>query len=752
MSEMRVAGRSEVRLDIVDKVTGAARYASDAVVPGMAHAALVRSTVGHGVLRGVDTAVALAAPGVHCVVTMADFPDVDPFYGEWVRDQPFLARDRVRFIGEPVAGVVADTEEHAHAAAALVVPDIEPLPVLGSAVESLAAADLVIHPDRASEDPELPNVCYRSSFEYGDVDAALAEATYVHDATYTFPAVYHYAMEPHAVLATWSSDGLDVISGTQQPFKVRADLARIFNVPLGQVRVRAPYVGGAYGSKGQSKYEPVTAAMARAAGRPVRLVISIGDAFHTVSRHHATIRMRTGIGPDGGIVGRDTVITYDTGAYADKGPRVARKGAYRAAGPYRIPNIRSVGLSVYSNRVPAGAFRGFSTPQVVWAGESAIDEIARHLGVDPLGYRRQHLKRRGEPFLGDDSPLDADLAEGLGVTAEALGWGSSVPTGRGRGLAVGVKDGGGGAARSEAEVRLHPDGSVEVLAATSELGQGAKTVMGQIAAEVLGCQLADVQVRLSDTAVTPFDRGTNASRSTIGVGAAVERAAEGVRRQVCQAAEEVLGISEGLILDGSDIVVGEHRQPLMELVCASRKLPPEEIGAYSATGFSGNPTGSGPLGAAAAFYEVGYSAAEVEVDPETGQVRISRFVSAADVGFAINPAACEGQDEGATVMGIGHTLLEELEFVDGELVNGTLVDYRVPRTTDLPDDFRSILIQNRDGPGPFGSKGAGEGGLLAVAPAIANAIADATGVRIRELPLTPERVWRAIQPVEPQES
>ncbi len=742
---MRVAGQSETRLDIADKVTGAARFTTDEVVPGMAHAALVRSTVAHGTLRGVDTSAALAAPGVICVVTMADFPDVDPFYGEWVRDQPFLARDRVRYIGEPIAGVVAETEEQAHAAAALVVPDIEPLTVMGTAAEAMDAAAIAIHPDRPSEDPDLPNVCYRSQFEYGDVDTALAEAAFVHEATYTFPAAYHYAMEPHACLANWGPDGLDMLSGTQQPFKVRGDLSRIFGVPMGRIRVRAPYVGGGYGSKGQSKYEPVTAALALVAKRPVRLVNSIAESFHTVSRHHAVIHMRTGVDKDGNLIARDTRIIYDTGGYADKGPRVSRKGAYRAAGPYRIANIRSVGISVYSNRVPAGAFRGFSTPQVVWAGESAIDEIAHHLGVDPLEYRRKHLKRRGEPFLGDDAPLDADLAEGVTLAASTLGWNEPAPAGRGRGVACGVKDGGGGAARSEAEVRLHPDGSVEVLAATSELGQGAQTVMGQIASEVLGCQMADVQVRLSDTAVTPFDRGTNASRSTIGVGAAVERAAAAVRQQLCDAAEEVLGTSEGLMLDGRDVVVGEHRQPLIELVGASRKLPPEELGAYSAVGVSGNPSGSGPLGAAAAFYEVGHSAAEVEVDPDTGRVHITRFVSAADVGFAINPSTCEGQDEGATVMGLGHTMMEELDFVDGELMNASLVDYRVPRVEDLPDEFHSILIENRDGPGPFGSKGAGEGGLLAVAPAVANAVADATGVRIRDLPLTPERVWRALR-------
>lgn len=745
MSELRVAGRSETRLDIIEKVTGAAHFTTDLEVPGMAHAVLVRSTVAHGILRGIDTTAAAASPGVRCVVTIDDLPDVDPFYGEWVLDQPLLARDRVRYIGEPLAGVVADTEEQARAAAALVVADIEPLPVLGSAAQALVEGAVQIHPDRDSADPDAPNVCYRSSFEYGDVDEALAGAADVHEATYTFPAVYHYAMEPHACLASWGPEGLDVVSGTQQPFKVRGDLARMFHLPLRLVRVRAPYVGGAYGSKGQSKYEPVTAALARQSGRPVRLVVSIGEAFHTITRHHAVLTMRTGVDDEGNIVGRDTRIVYDTGGYADKGPRVSRKGAYRATGPYRIPNVRSVALSVYSNRVPAGAFRGFATPQVVWAGECAIDEIACMLGVDPLEYRRRHLKGRGEPFLGDDAPLDTDLSEGVARAAEAIGWGTPLMPSRGRGVAVGVKDGGGGAARSEAEVRLHPDGSVEVIAATSELGQGARTVLGQIAAEVLGCDLDVVRVRLSDTSVAHFDRGTNASRSTIGVGGAVQEAAAAVRSEVCAAAEEALGTSSGLQLRGADVVVGEVGMPLLQVLSSAQRIPPEEVGALSRVGVNSTLSGAGPLGHASAFYEVGHSAAEVEVDEETGEVRVLRLVSVADVGFAINPAACEGQDEGAAVMGLGHTLFEELEFVDGELMNGDLVAYRVPRSTDVPADFTTILIENGDGPGPFGSKGAGEGGVLAVAPAVANALAAVTGVRIRELPLTPERVWRALK-------
>ena len=736
-----------MRKDIVDKVTGRAQYTSDLTVPGMVHAALVRSPVAHGVVRGMDASAALALPGVLYIATAQDFADLDMYYGESILDQPFLSVDRVRYIGEPIAGIVAETDDIARAAAQLVTFDIEPLPTLGDAATAMGGST-VIHPEHPS-DAEFANVCSRSEFAYGDVDQALGRAAFVHEATYTFPAVYHYAMEPFACLATWTSDGLDMWSGTQQPHKVRADLARIFHVPLTMVRVRVPYVGGGYGSKGQSKYEPVTAALAKFAGRPVRLVTSIDEAFHTVTRHAATVEMKTGINIQGDIIARDTRIVYDTGAYADKGPRVARKGAYRASGPYSIPNTRAIGIAVYSNRVPGGAFRGFSTPQVIWAGESAIDEIARHLGEDPLEYRLKRLTPRGKPFLGDDAPMDADLAQGLRLAADSIGWGGEVKSSRGRGVASGVKDGGGGAARSEAEVHLHRDGSVEVIVSTIELGQGSHTVFAQIAADGLAAEYANVRVRMPDTLAQRFDPGTNASRSTISVGNAVYEAATRIYQDLCDTAEQVMGSSEELRLSGPEVVVGDgNRMLLVDVMSAARGLAPDWLGSMSAVGAHDTSKGDGPLGHTSAFYEVGHAAAEVEVDQETGEVRIVNYASVADVGFAINPESCEGQDEGGTVMGIGHTLFEELEFSNGEMLNSSLVDYRVPRTTDVPDRFHTILLENRDGPGPFGAKGAGEGGTLAVAPAVANAIADAIGVRIRELPLTPERVWRAIREAE----
>jgi CO/xanthine dehydrogenase Mo-binding subunit len=741
----QAVGQGLAREDAVAKVTGAARYTGDLQVAGCLHAAIARSEVAHGELLGVDVSRAAAVPGVVATLVGQELAHLDPVFGEWIPDQTPLATDRVRFHGEPLAAVVAETPAIARRAAALVTADVRPL-------------DAYLTPDAARAPGAVPlhdpgdrevNVCHRFDLEFGDVDAALDEAAWVHRATYTFPAAYHYAMEPFSCLADWDGAVLDVWSSTQQPFKVRADLARIYRLDLSQVRMRVPFVGGGYGSKGQAKYEPLTAALAMKVRRPVKLVVDVREAFLTVSRHAARIVVTTGVDAEGTMVARDTVVEYDTGGYADKGPRVAKKGAYRAAGPYRIPNVRATGTSIYTNKPPAGAFRGFSTPQVVWAAESAIDEIADHLGEDPVAYRLRHLKPRGEPFLGADTPLDADLAQGLGLAVKGIGWDAPLGAGRGRGVAVACKDGGGGSARSEAGARLHPDGSIEVQTATIELGQGARTVFRQIAADALGAPVEQVRIADTDTSVVPFDRGTNASRSTMAVGSAVADACGQLRGQLIDMAT-VDGAVEDLRLDGRDVVVRiageESRTPVAELIGRARGLPAAEIGPITAVGAHETPAGAGPLGSSTPFYEVAHGGAEVTVDHETGEVTLERYVSVADVGLAINPVTCVGQDEGAAVMGLGHTLYEELEFDDdGQLLNGALFEYRVPRASDLPTGgLHTVLLENRDGPGPAGAKGAGEGGIIAIAPAVANAVARASGVRLRDLPLTPERVWRAL--------
>jgi CO/xanthine dehydrogenase Mo-binding subunit len=497
---------------------------------------------------------------------------------------------------------------------------------------------------------------------------------------------------------------------------VRAELAEIFGVTLQQVRVVVPYIGGAYGSKCYTKYEPLASYLAREVGRPVRLT---EDPFHTLTRHAARIRIKSGVKLDGTITAREAEILLDTGAYSDIGPRVANKTSYRTIGPYRIPHVRSRAVAVFTNKVPSGAFRGYGAPQGQWAVESHMDLIAEALQLDPLAFRLQNLVSHGERWNPKDTPIDGEFREGLRWVADRIGW-----PGGNMGLAVAVKDGGGRHTIAQATVRVHHDGTATVQVDAVEMGQGSRTVLGQIAAETLGLPFESVHVTLPDTDVMPWDQGVSASRGTTVVGKAVWEAARACRERLA---------AEGLAPDAA----GE--EALGAVVRGMFGMPGGEVVGHGIV----KPGSFGP--GATTYWEAGFGAAEVAVDEETGVIRVERYVTAADVGIAINPETAEGQDHGAALMGIGHSLFEELQYQDGQLVNGNLVEYRVPTFSDLPEDFESHLIENGDGPGPFGCKGVGESGIIPVAPAIANAVARACGVRLFDLPLTPERVWRALR-------
>jgi CO/xanthine dehydrogenase Mo-binding subunit len=735
---------AHVTEDIRAKVTGRARYASDLEMPGTLHGALVRSDVAHGLLVRVDTSEAEQMPGVHCVLTAADFDGIDPYYGELVLDQPMLAIDRVRYIGEPVAAVVASTRAEAVEAARSVTFEIEPLPTAFTSEEALRSDAPVIQPNGPGATGEFNNICRESSIARGDVDVAFEQAAFVHHASYDCPPVYHYAMEPHCSLASWESGRLEVISGTQQPFRVRDTLARMFSLPASRVSVRAPYVGGAYGSKGETKYEPVVAAMARKAGRPVKLLISVDEAIHTVTRHGCRVEMWSALDSDGTITGRRSEVTFDTGAYSDKGPRIAHRGAIRVTGPYRIPNYSAVSRAVFTNTVPAGAFRGFSTSQVLWASESAMDEIARHLGEDPIAYRRRHVLRGEEPYIGFDSPMDADLDESLTRAENAIGTGD-LPAGTGRALALGVKDGGGGAATAAAHLHLHLDGSVEVIAGASDIGQGVRGMLIGLTARTLGIPREQVEVRVGDTDNAPFDRGTNASRTTVGIGTAVAKAAAQTREIVAEAWRKDVGTDDELRIEGDRVIGGSESRSLGELLAAAVGLPQREFPGLSVTATHTDAAEPGSSHFPTMFYEACTTAARVKVDTDTGQIELQRLVSVAETGFALDPAACHGQNIGAAMMGVGTTLSEQLTYEQGELINSNMIEYRVPTIEFLPTEgFDSILVEGGEGPGPDGAKGIGEAGIIVVAPAIANAVEDAVGIRLRSLPLHPETVWRAM--------
>jgi CO/xanthine dehydrogenase Mo-binding subunit len=505
------------------------------------------------------------------------------------------------------------------------------------------------------------------------------------------------------------------------------------------VEVNVPFVGGAYGSKSYFKIEPLAVAIARkTGGRAVRIAQSVEEAMLTTRRHSARIRIKTGIKRDGTLVARTAEVLMDTGAYADNGPRVAKRAISRMIGPYKLAHCKVDVLAVYTNTVPAGSMRSIGGPQTIWALESHMDSVAARLQMDPLEYRRLQLLDRGQVLKPGATPMDADLRAGLQAAAAPLQSNSRRPGGIG--LAIGVSDS-EAMPVSVALLRLLADGSAVLLAGTTEVGQGARTILCQIVAQELSIPVAKVTMRGTETRTTPFDRSTGASRSTTVMGSAVKAAALDLRRQLIEAAVEILRVNASTItLSNGQAVSGDKQMTYGQVVSAFFGMPGGELIGRGYMRPDGTLGKSLPL-----FWETGMGSAEIAVDEETGAIRVEKYVTVADVGKALNPLQAEGQDEGAAIQGLGNTLFEALEYENGQPLNASLVDYRVPRFTDLPALFTSALVQNSDGPGPYGAKGMGESGIVSVAPAIGNALFNATGVRIRDLPLTPERVWRALR-------
>ena len=739
---MDIIGVSVPRIDAIDKVTGRAAYVGDLEVSGMLHGKILRSPLPHALITGIDTSEALKLPGVTAVLTRDDLEGLDPFYGAVVRDRPFIATDKVRYQGEPVAAAVAVDLATAEEALDLIQVEYEELPVVSDTLEALSGTGETVHDT---------NLCRESGYEWGDVADAFTKADHVFEDTFTFPMVYHYAMEPHAVIADYSNQGITVWSTAQHPFLVREDLARMFGFQLQQVRVVVPYLGGGYGSKSYTKLEPLVVALSKVAGRPVRVALTVEEAFKTIRRHSARCTVKTGVMNDGKFVARECLIHLDTGAYADNGPLVADRAAERVMGAYHWDNVKIKSYAVYTNSTPAGSFRSIGAPQAAWASESQVDIIADALGLDPLEIRLKNLVIKGEEFRPDRRPLDADPAAGLRLAAQAIGMNldrepedqdSELPIKIGRGIGCNLS-GVGSSPTSTAIVRLHVDGTVTVFAGTTEIGQGSRGVLAQVASQELQVPLDQVGMVSSDTGIVPYDRSTGSSRSTTMMGLAVQGAAKEVKEQLLELGalhfdcpEEELSVNDGVVLRGTESV-------------AYGTLIEEEFGGRAGEllgrGYVTPRMNNGRLRQGPAFWEVGIAAAQIEVDTDTGAIRIPHYVSVADVGVAINPQQCEGQDEGASMQGLGHTLFEEMVYEDGQLLNPNMVDYKVPTFADLPGDLESMMIENHDGPGPFGAKGLGEGGIVSAAPSVANALFQATGVRIKDLPLTPERVWRAIR-------
>jgi CO/xanthine dehydrogenase Mo-binding subunit len=744
MTEQKI-GVSPHRVGGYERVTGAQEYLADIDFSDVLHVKLVTVPCGRARIISIDTSAAAAVPGVRLVLTADDLPQPVVRYGPQFQDRPILAVGETKFHGEPVAALAADTRDAAEEAAGLVVVEYEELLGVYTVEQALAPeAPLVREPElRPEDDPTRDsNVLTTRVFEWGDVDSA--EADLVIDETYSFPMITHFAIEPHAFAAAPDEDGIAIWSTIQHPFLLQRLMAKLLDLPLAKVRVYAPDPGGGFGGKQNIKLEPLVALMALETGRPVRLVLTLDESFQASRRVSSEVRVRSGFSKDGRILFEDIHSDYMLGAYADIAERVVAKSQYTAAGPYKIPDVRITARSILSNTTPACAFRGFGTPQVNWAVESNIDAAARALGIDRAEMRLRNLATRGEEVVPNDTPADGIWPQTVEKAMALIGWDTPVPEGRGRGLAVGIKAS-ATTGLSYSMVRLLIDGSVLVYAGTSDMGQGARTIFAQIVANEMGTPIDMVNVIMGDTAVVPYDQQTSASRSTVFMGNAIMGACRDIQAQVRAMAAEAESVPESQIVVDRGVVNLPHAEvPVIEVVQASLgKLGGEVIGNGV---YRKEVEPDHPLGGSPAFYEFNCTAIELSVDEDTGHITIHEHIIVGDTGKSLNPQQVTGQDEGAAIQGLGHTLMEHMILDESGFVrNLGAIDYRIPTSMDLPLHMESAAIENEDGPGPYGAKGVSEGGLLSIQSAVASALTDATGVVFTKLPLTPEHVWRSLR-------
>ena len=734
-------------LDARERVTGELQLTIDQTMPGMAHAAVVRSPVPHARIRAVDTSQARNMPGVSTILTgeATKALGIDPYFGGQRDDQPVLAIDRVRYEGEAVALVIAETEREAREAASWVDVDYEELPFVTDAREAMDEDAPLLH------DGWPGNDCGTWKLRHGDVDEGWRDSDRIYEGVFTSPPASHVPMEPHVCLARFVDGVLEVWTAAQSPYMVHTALKKMFGLPDDSVRIRTFSLGGAYGAKGGVKIEPIVACATKATGRPVRLVLTRAEVFQTVGKHAAHVRIRTGVKNDGTLVARRVDAVFNAGAYAVSSPLGAGQAMTRASGPYRIPNVWIDSTARYTNTVPTGPFRGAMTSQVCWAYEQQMDEIAEDLGVDPIEFRRRNLLRDGDRYITGEKMHDVHFAELLDDVAEELAWNdpiSTPPEGylRGRGVAVMIKST-LTPSRSEARLRLSDDGTLTVLCSSVEMGQGAGTTLAQMATGFTGVPIDRVRVSLPDTAVTPFDSATASSRATFSMGSALREASEDLKRELARLASERLEVSADDLsfTDGSVSPTGAPGRS----ISYARLLVDAGVPSIETDGVFQSEEGMPSLdrdtgqGHASIHWHEGAVGVEIDVELQTGRIEVVNCHAVCYAGVVISPTRVRQQNEGNVIFGLGQALFEELIYDSGQLVNPNLSDYMIPSILDIPAHLTSSAIESADPDADV--HGVGEMTVPCLAPAIGNALASAAGVRIRDLPMTAERVLRALR-------
>ena len=757
--------RSVRRLEGRAKVDGSAEYIINFTLPGMLYGKIARSSIPHGKIVRIDAAAALALEGVHAVITGEDIRRLipNPYYGPAFHDQPILALEKVRYAGEPVAVALATDPHVAEEAADLIAVEYEPLePVFDEVAAGKVDAPIIhetLKPAATFTDLKYlqgrsgTNVALTANTVRGDVENGFRESDHVFEHTFRNGKVIHAPLEPFVTVAESTANGLTIHTSSQSPSFVRSEVSRLLGWPENRVRVRTAFLGGGFGGKLYIKLEALVAACTLLVRKPVRIALSMEEQFYTITKHGATVRLKTGVKKDGKIVAREVEVWWNGGAYADIGPRVAQKSGFTSAGPYDIENIAIKSHAIYTNEPPAGALRGFGISQVVWAYESQMDIIAHTLGIDPLNLRRRNILREGRPHATGMMMTDIDIDAVLDRLAERMEWNRSFDRGsgtirHGRGIAIGIKAC-VAPTTSVAMVNIYGDGSCGVSCSTVDMGQGSDTAMAQIAAEVLGITTEAVRVIHPDTDVTPYDMATLGSRSTYHMGNAVAAAARDARAQLLRIAAAILktNVDELECRDSSVVTRSDTRMTFREVMAARFAMQAGNIigvGSF-APPYEKPDQMTGQSRQITPFWMLGGAGAEIEVDTETGHIRVTKLVNVGDAGSPINPDIVERQLVGAGTMQFGFTLFEEMVFNDGQVVNASFADYKIPGMLDIPETLTGEMVEIPHRDGPFGAKGVGETGMFCVSPAIGNALYDAIQVRLTQMPLTPERVLRALR-------
>ena len=751
-----MSAQRAVRLDGQALVTGKAQFGTDVSIPGMLHGKLVRSSYAHAKIRSIDVSKAASLPGVKAVITAADVPDKR--FWPPILDQSLFARDKVRYVGEPIAAVAAEDEATAEEAAALVEVEYEPLPVITTIDEALKS-DILIHEEKSPYAPDeslgMRNVCSYSMLKRGDVEAGMREADLVVQDEFEGGMVSQLYLEPHAAVAKVEPGPfITVWTSTQSPYNIRSDIAQLLDLPASRIRVIGTKTGGGFGAKLRAIIEPYCIVLAMKTGRPVKMVYSrmeemLGGTPQTPLR----IQLKTGVKKDGTLLARYIKVLMDVGAYAGDGPVDVNIALLIAAGTYKVEHVYAEGYAVYTNKQRCGAFRSVSAPQATFALESHMEHIAEELGMDPLELRMKNVWDDGYTAPWGQRLENVGLRETLRRVAETIGWGAKLGKNQGIGIACGITL---TAAMhpSSATVKINEDGSVTVIVGAADSGTGAMYAgLPLIVSRELGVPLEKITLVPSDTEASPYNDGAQGSSTTYCAGNAVMAAARQARQKLLEAAAKLLEARpEDLeIRDNAVYVKGSVDKALtIAEVVEKTHYAGEEIegrGSYvtsfppydssSISGFFYVPSLIDPTYTA--------HAALVEVDEDTGSVRILRYVAGQNSGKVLNVDGLAGQITGGVAQGIGFALYEEMKVnEEGVMLNPTLMDYLIPSAVEVPK-IDIVLVEDFTGSGPYGAKGAGEAPIVPPPAAIANAIYHATGFRARRIPITSEDVFNGLR-------